>query len=50
LEEDIDLVANVQQGAHSRGFIPGPLSRREDPVAWFAERVRADLAAARHGD
>jgi Rieske 2Fe-2S family protein len=46
LEEDIDLVENVQHGARTRGYVCGPLSRREDAVAWFADRVRADLAAA----
>jgi Rieske 2Fe-2S family protein len=46
LEEDIDLVANVQQGAHTRGYRCGPLSPREAAVAWFADRVRADLAPA----
>jgi Rieske 2Fe-2S family protein len=45
LKEDIDLVDNVQQGLRTRGYMPGPLSRREDAVAWFADRVRADLAA-----
>ncbi len=44
LDEDIDLVANVQQGLQTRGYECGPLSRREDAVAWFADRVRADLA------
>ena len=28
----------------TRGYECGPLSRREDAVAWFADRVRADLA------
>jgi phenylpropionate dioxygenase-like ring-hydroxylating dioxygenase large terminal subunit len=46
LDEDIDLVANVQQGLHTRGYVPGPLSRREAAVAWFADRVRADLGRA----
>ncbi|HUO72739.1 MAG TPA: aromatic ring-hydroxylating dioxygenase subunit alpha [Solirubrobacteraceae bacterium] len=45
LDEDIDLVDNVQQGLQTRGYVPGPLSRRESAVAWFADRVRADLAA-----
>ncbi len=45
LEEDIDLVDNVQQGLRTRGYTPGPLSRRESAVAWFADRVRADLAS-----
>jgi phenylpropionate dioxygenase-like ring-hydroxylating dioxygenase large terminal subunit len=43
LEEDIDLVDNVQQGLRTRGYTPGPLSRRESAVAWFADRIRADL-------
>ncbi len=46
LNEDIDLVDNVQQGLQTRGWTPGPLSRREVAVAWFADRVRADLAGA----
>jgi choline monooxygenase len=45
-EEDVDLVANVQAGLATRGFKPGPLSAREAAVAWFANRVRADLGAA----
>jgi Rieske 2Fe-2S family protein len=44
LDEDIDLVENVQQGAQTRGYVPGPLSAREAAVGWFADRVRADLA------
>jgi Rieske 2Fe-2S family protein len=44
LDEDIDLVDNVQQGLQTRGYECGPLSRREDAVAWFADRVRSDLA------
>ena len=44
LDEDIDLVANVQQGLQTRGYQCGPLSGRENAVAWFADRVRADLA------
>jgi choline monooxygenase len=46
LHEDIDLVRNVQVGLHTRGYRCGPLSRRETGVAWFADRVRADLADA----
>jgi choline monooxygenase len=46
LDEDIDLVKNVQLGLHTRGYLPGPLSRREDAVAWFADKIRADLAPA----
>ncbi len=45
MDEDIDLVANVQQGAMTRGgYSCGPLSPRETGVAWFADRIRADLA------
>jgi phenylpropionate dioxygenase-like ring-hydroxylating dioxygenase large terminal subunit len=44
LDEDIDLVENVQQGLRTRGYECGPLSRRETAVAWFANRIRADLA------
>jgi Rieske 2Fe-2S family protein len=44
LDEDIDLVDNVQQGLQTRDYECGPLSRREDAVAWFADRIRADLA------
>ena len=46
LDEDIDLVDNVQQGLQTRDYECGPLSRREDGVAWFADRIRADLAPA----
>ena len=46
LDEDIDLVKNVQLGLRTRGHRCGPLSRRESAVAWFADRVRADLRAA----
>jgi choline monooxygenase len=46
LREDIDLVVGVQQGLRTRDYVPGPLSRREAAVAWFADRVRADLAPA----
>jgi choline monooxygenase len=49
LDEDIDLVENVQRGLRTRGYMPGPLSRREDAVAWFANRIRADLASALEG-
>ena len=44
--EDVDLVENVQAGLTTRGFAPGPLSGREAAVAWFADRVRADLDLA----
>ena len=43
LDEDIDLVKNVQLGLRTRGYRCGPLSRRESAVAWFADRIRADL-------
>ncbi len=46
LDEDIDLVDNVQQGLKTRGYECGPLSERERAVAWFADRIRADLAPA----
>jgi choline monooxygenase len=51
-KEDVDLVENVQAGMATRGYRPGPLSRREDAVAWFAGRIRADLGeeASRLGD
>jgi Rieske 2Fe-2S family protein len=45
LDEDIDLVENVQLGLQTRGYECGPLSRREAGVAWFADRVRADLSS-----
>ncbi len=45
MDEDVDLVVNVQQGMQTRGYECGPLSRREAGVAWFAERIRADLAS-----
>ena len=44
LDEDVDLVDNVQQGLMTRGYACGPLSAREAGVAWFADRIRADLA------
>jgi choline monooxygenase len=46
LDEDVDLVRGVQEGTRTRGYEPGPLSAREAGVAWFADRVRADLAGA----
>ncbi len=46
LDEDVDLVANVQAGLQTRGYTCGPLSARERGVAWFADRIRADLAPA----
>mgnify|MGYP001069537688 CR=1 FL=1 len=44
--EDVDLVDNVQRGIRTRGYHPGPLSQREAAVAWFADRIRADLEQA----
>ncbi|MEU3189699.1 aromatic ring-hydroxylating dioxygenase subunit alpha [Streptomyces sp. NPDC006992] len=44
-DEDAELVARVQKGLTTPGFEPGPLSRRESAVGWFADRIRADLAA-----
>ncbi len=49
-DEDVDLVANVQEGLQTRGYECGPLSRREHAVAWFAEKVRTDLAPVLHPD
>jgi choline monooxygenase len=46
LDEDIDLVDNVQQGLQTRGYRCGPLGAREAGVAWFADRIRADMAPA----
>jgi choline monooxygenase len=46
LDEDIDLVAAVQKGVQTRGYQCGPLGPREAAVAWFADRVRADLSGA----
>ncbi len=43
LKEDVDLVDNVQRGMATRDWQPGPLSQREAAVAWFADRIRADL-------
>lgn len=42
-KEDNDLVANVQAGLETRGLELGPLSHREAAIAWFADRIRADL-------
>ncbi|MEZ0089240.1 aromatic ring-hydroxylating dioxygenase subunit alpha [Streptacidiphilus sp. EB129] len=44
--EDAELVTRVQQGLSTPGFAPGPLSRRESAVGWFADRIRASLAGA----
>jgi choline monooxygenase len=46
LKEDVDLVDNVQRGIRTRGYHPGPLSRREAAVGWFADLIRADLERA----
>src|SRR5579871_2506233 len=48
-DEDVDLVANVQLGARTRGYSCGPLSPREAAVGWFADRIRADLAPVLDG-
>jgi choline monooxygenase len=45
-DEDVDLVANQQAGIATKGFEPGPLSRREAAVGWFADKIRADLGEA----
>ena len=45
-DEDADLVANQQAGLETRAFEPGPLSRREAALGWFAEKIRADLGEA----
>ncbi|MGW6853455.1 aromatic ring-hydroxylating oxygenase subunit alpha [Streptomyces virginiae] len=45
-DEDAELVARVQKGLSTPGFEPGPLSRRESAVGWFAGRIRADLDGA----
>ncbi|HEY1485690.1 MAG TPA: aromatic ring-hydroxylating dioxygenase subunit alpha [Micromonosporaceae bacterium] len=42
-DEDAELVARVQAGMSTPGWSPGPLSRREAGVSWFADRIRADL-------
>jgi Rieske 2Fe-2S family protein len=46
--EDEVLVGRMQRGlgnfeVREAGFTPGPLSVRENAVAWFADRVREDL-------
>jgi Rieske 2Fe-2S family protein len=43
LDEDVDLVSAVQTGIQTDGYRPGPLSAREAGVAWFADRIRADV-------
>jgi Rieske 2Fe-2S family protein len=50
LDEDVDLVDNVQRGLATRGYRCGPLGAREAGVAWFADRIRADLAPVLAGD
>lgn len=45
LDEDVDLVEAVQRGLAIDEYTPGPLSEREAAVAWFADKVRADLGA-----
>ncbi|MEU6083203.1 aromatic ring-hydroxylating dioxygenase subunit alpha [Streptomyces sp. NPDC047108] len=45
-DEDVELVSRVQNGLTTPGFEPGPLSRREAAVGWFAGRIRADLDGA----
>ncbi|MFJ9937857.1 SRPBCC family protein [Streptomyces virginiae] len=45
-DEDAELVARVQKGLTTPGFEPGPLSRRESAVGWFAARIRAALDGA----
>jgi Rieske 2Fe-2S family protein len=49
LHEDIEIVRNVQVGLRTRGYRCGPLSRRESAVAWFDDRIRADLAEVASG-
>jgi choline monooxygenase len=45
LKEVVDLV-DIQRGLRSRGYRPGPLSRREAAGGWFADRIPADLERA----
>ena len=42
-DEDVELVSRVQAGLSTPGYEMGPLSERESAVAWFADKVRADL-------
>ncbi len=42
-DEDAELVARVQRGVSTPGWAPGPLSRRELGVGWFADRIRTDI-------
>ncbi|MFI1158922.1 hypothetical protein [Streptomyces sioyaensis] len=39
-------MARVQKGLGTPDFEPGPLSRREAAVGWFADRIRANLGDA----
>jgi Rieske 2Fe-2S family protein len=45
-DEDAMIVERQHIGLSTPGFRCGPLSRRELPVSWFADKVRHDLAAA----
>lgn len=45
-DEDVELVENVQAGIQVHGYECGPLNGRETGIAWFADRVREDLAGA----
>jgi phenylpropionate dioxygenase-like ring-hydroxylating dioxygenase large terminal subunit len=45
-DEDAELVARVQAGMATNGWMPGPLGEREAAVAWFAGHVRRALEAA----
>ncbi len=42
-DEDAELVARVQRGIATPGWGPGPLSRREAGVSWFADSIRRDV-------
>lgn len=42
-DEDAELVERVQAGLSTPGYEPGPLSRREAGVGWFARKIRRDL-------
>lgn len=42
-DEDATLVARVQRGISTPGWGPGPLSRREASVSWFANHIRHDV-------
>jgi Rieske 2Fe-2S family protein len=48
-DEDLELVQAVQRGLHTDGYRCGPLNIRESAVGWFADRIRADLAANDEG-